>query len=252
METAPDDLIGNVTRLRALEWERQRARIGQPIVRFGDWNMYPHRIGLGFHQQYNKIFVTAGALQAPFFDPHADMAVNFGAIGSTLGHEFGHALDDQGSKFDAVGALRDWWSEAARAAYDSQTARLVRQFGAHEVMPGVALQSEQMLGEIVGDLTGALIARRAYDLYLEDHPDEANEVLGGFTGPQRFWIGLAQQARTVSSSEALRNMALNNAHPPPRPRINLIVNNLDEWYSDFGIEPDDALYLPPEQRVRLW
>ncbi len=252
LETRPDDLIGNVTRLRTLEWERQRRRIGQPIVRFGDWNMYPHRIGLGFHQQYNKIFVTAGALQAPFFDSQADMAVNFGAIGSTLGHEFGHSLDDQGSRFDSAGALRDWWSEESRAAYEAQTGLLVEQFGAYQVLPGVALRSGQMLGEIVGDLTGALIARRAFELYLEDNPGEADRMLGGFTGPQRFWIGLAQQARTVSSAEALRNMALNNAHPPPRPRINLIVNNLDEWYADWGIEPDDALYLPPEQRVRLW
>ena len=180
------------------------------------------------------------------------MAVNFGAIGSTIGHEFGHALDDQGSKFDSQGVLRNWWTDAAREAYTLQTDKLVEQFGAHEVLPGIALQSEQMLGEIVGDLTGALIARRAYELYLQDYPSEAGKVIDGYTGPQRFWIGLAQQARTVTTDEALRNMALNNAHPPPRPRINLIVNNLDEWYEDFGIDASDALYLPPEERVRLW
>ncbi len=252
LETRPDDLIGNIARLRAAEWAAQRARIGQPITRWGDWNMYPHRVGLGFHQQYNKIFITAGALLPPFFDPKADMAVNFGSIGSTIGHEFGHSLDDQGSKFDSNGALRDWWTPDARAAYQAQIERLSAQFGDYEVLPGVALQSDQMVGEIVGDLTGALIGRRAYDLYLADHPEEAGRVLDGFTGPQRYWLGLTQKTRMVASDDALRDMALRESHPPPPHSINGVLTNLEEWYRDFGVEPGSALYTAPEDRVRLW
>lgn len=252
LETLPTDLIGNVVRLREEQWARQRERIGQPIIRYGDWNMYPHRVGLGFHQQYNKIFITAGALLSPFFDPGADMAVNFGSIGSTIGHEFGHSLDDQGSRFDSRGALREWWTPDARAAYEAQTARLIEQFGDYEVLPGVALKSDQMIGEIVGDLTGALIGYRAYQLYLEDHPDEAGLVLDGFTGPQRYWLGLTQKTRMVASEEALRDMALRASHPPVPPAINGVVTNLEEWYRDFGTEEGDALFLPESERVRLW
>ncbi|MEM8725193.1 MAG: M13 family metallopeptidase [Pseudomonadota bacterium] len=252
LQTRPDDLIGNIRRLREAQRAASRARIGQPISRWGDWNMYPHRVGLGFHQQYNKIFITAGALLPPFFDPEADMAVNFGSIGSTIGHEFGHSLDDQGSKFDSRGALRDWWTPAARAAYEQRTQRLIEQFGAYEMLPGVPLKSDQMIGEIVGDLTGALIGRRAYDLYLQDHPEEASLVLGGFTGPQRYWLALTQKTRMVGNDNALRAMARQAAQPPPPFSVNGVLTNLEYWYRDFGVEPGDAMHLPEELRTPLW
>ncbi len=247
-----DDLVGNIRRLRTAEWEADKARIGAPISRWGDWNMYPHRVGLGFHQQYNKIFITAGALLPPFFDPDADVAVNFGSIGSTIGHEFGHSLDDQGSKFDSRGALRNWWTNDSRAAYDKRTFRLIEQFGEYEMLPTVALNSEQMIGEIVGDLTGALISRRAYELYLHDHPEERGIVLDGFTGPQRYWLGLTQKVRMVARDPALRDMALFWAQPSPPHSINGVVSNLDAWYRDFGIGPEHRLYRSQEERTPLW
>ncbi|WP_421789750.1 M13 family metallopeptidase [Hyphobacterium sp.] len=252
LETDPGDLIGNVRRIAEYEWAAQRARIGQPISRYGDWNMGPHRVGLGYHQQYNKIFITAGGLEPPFFDPHADAAVNFGSIGATIGHEFGHALDDQGSRFDSDGALRNWWSDWSREAYEARTSRLIEQFGAFEVLPGASLASRQMIGEIVGDLVGASIGYRAYELYAEDHYGGEPPVLDGFTGAQRFFLSAAQISRTISNEQALRSEALHASHPPARFRINGIMQNLDEWYQAFEVTEDDALYLPPEDRVRLW
>ncbi|MDJ0643821.1 MAG: M13 family metallopeptidase [Erythrobacter sp.] len=252
LRTQPGDLVGNIRRIREANWAADRTRIGQPISRWGDWNMYPHRVGLGFHQQYNKIFITAGALLPPFFDPDADMAVNFGSIGSTIGHEFGHSLDDQGSKFDSRGALRDWWTPASRAAYEERTRRLIEQFGAYEALPGVTLKSDQMIGEIVGDLTGALIGRRAYDLYLQDHPEEAGIVLDGFTGPQRYWLALVQKTRMVASEEALRSMARQASQPPPPFSVNGVLTNLEDWYRDFGVGADSSLYRPVHDRNPLW
>ncbi|WP_299295720.1 M13 family metallopeptidase [uncultured Erythrobacter sp.] len=252
LETRSDDLIGNIRRLREERWKLDLDRLGRPISRWGDWNMYPHRVGLGFHQQYNKIFITAGALLPPFFDPKADMAVNFGSIGSTSGHEFGHSLDDQGSKFDSRGALRDWWTPAARAAYEQRTRRLIEQFGDYEALPDVSLKSDQMIGEIVGDLTGALIGRRAYELYLQDHPEEAGLVLGGFTGPQRYWLALTQKTRMVANDEALRSMARQASQPPPPFSVNGVLSNLEDWYRDFEVEPGAAMYLPDELQTPLW
>ncbi|MDJ0749583.1 MAG: M13 family metallopeptidase [Woeseiaceae bacterium] len=252
LATSPDDLVGNYARILEHRWSAQRARIGQPITRFGDWNMHPHRIGAGYHQQYNKIFVTAGALLKPFFDPNADPAVNFGAIGQTIAHEFGHALDDQGSKFDRRGALRDWWSSESRTAYAERTRTLTAQFAQYSPVPGVFLAADQMTGEIVGDLVGTSIAYRAYEMYVADHYEEGAPVLDGFTGGQRFFLSTAQQSRTIATEQQLRDIARHESHPPAEFRVNGVLRNMDEWYRDFGIRPDSPLYLAPEKRIRLW
>ena len=252
LTTDPTDLVGNYARLTNYRWRLERRRIGQPITRFGDWNLFPHRIGAGYHQQYNKIFITAGALLPPFFDPNADPAVNFGAIGQTIGHEFGHAFDDQGSRFDSAGALRDWWSDASRRAYTAKTRALISQFRRFEPVVGAPLAAEQMIGEIVGDLTGASIGYRAYELYAADHFEGAPPVLNGFTGPQRFFLAMAQQYRTVATEAALRDMALHESHPPAEFRINGSVRNVAAWYRAFAVDDGAELFLPPEARVVLW
>ncbi|MDJ0761208.1 MAG: M13 family metallopeptidase [Woeseiaceae bacterium] len=250
--TRPDDLVGNYTRLMDYQWEAQRARIGRPITRYGDWNMHPHRIGAGYHQQYNKIFVTAGAMLAPFFDPNADPAVNFGAIGQTIAHEFGHALDDQGSRFDRNGVLRDWWSRESRAMYQARTGALIEQYAEYSPVSGVFLASRQMIGEIVGDLVGTSIAYRAYELYVEDHYEDGAPVLDGFTGGQRFFLSTAQQSRTIATEQQLRDIALNWSHAPARYRVNGVLRNMEEWHRDFAVKPDSSLYLDPGDRVTLW
>jgi endothelin-converting enzyme/putative endopeptidase len=252
LETQPDDLYGNYSRLVDYRWTAQKNRLGKPISRLGDWNMGAFDIGMGYHQQYNKIFITAGALLPPFYDPTADPAVNFGAVGQTLAHEFGHALDDQGSKFDRNGMLRDWWSDSSRQAYENRTSGLIRQYGEYETLPGVLLQSEQMLGEIVGDLIGTSVAIRGYELYVEDKYSDSAPVLDGFTGIQRFFLGTTQQTRTIATEEALRDMALHESHPPAEFRINGVLRNLDEWYDAFDVNENSPYYLPKEERIRLW
>ena len=250
--TDATNLVGNYARLKDYAWQLQRARIGQPISRLGDWNMYPHRIGAGYHQQYNKIFLTAGALQPPFFDPHADAAVNFGSLGQTIGHEFGHALDDQGSQFDRTGALRNWWTPTSRRAYEERTTALIEQYNRYAPVPGANLAAKQMIGEIVGDLTGTSVAFRAYELYAADHPEEAKRTLGGFSGAQRFFLATAQQSRTIATEAAMRDIALHESHPPAEFRINGVVRNVAAWYRAFSVDTDAALFLPQQQRVLLW
>ncbi|QUL37614.1 M13 family metallopeptidase [Erythrobacter sp. JK5] len=252
LATDHNNLIGNYANLSDYRWAVQRDRIGKPISRFGDWNMYPHRIGAGYHQQYNKIFITAGALLPPFFDPNADPAVNFGAIGETIAHEFGHALDDQGSQFDRNGALRNWWSPGSRAAYEQQTDALIEQFEKYEPVAGVRLKADQMIGEIVGDLVGTSIAFRAYELYAEDHYQNGPPVLDGFTGYQRFFLATAQQTRTIATDDALREIANHETHPPSEFRVNGVLRNMEAWYRHFEISEDSSLYLSPEERVVLW
>lgn len=252
LETKPDDLFGNYARLQHYRWAAQLARIGQPITRYGDWNMGPHAIGMGYHQQYNKIFITAGALLPPFFDPEADPAVNFGAVGQTIGHEFGHALDDQGSKFDSKGILRNWWSDASREAYEAKTRGLIEQFKHYEPLPGVHLAADQMIGEIVGDLVGTSIAYRAYELYSEDHYGGDAHIFDGFTGAQRFFLGTTQQTRTMATDDTTREIALHETHPPAEFRINGILRNLEEWYTAFQLDEQAKLFLPENQRIRLW
>lgn len=214
--------------------------------------MFPHRVGLGYHQQYNKIFITACALVAPFFDPNANIAVNFGSIGSTIAHEFGHFLDDQGAKFDSKGALRNWWSNRSRLQFEVRTQRLIDQFGTYELLAGVALKSDQMIGEIVGDLSGVLVGRRAYELYLNDHPEEQELVLDGYTGAQRYWLGLTQKVRMVANESALREMALFWSQPVPPHGVNGIVSNVDAWYEDFAISPGQAFYRAKQDRTPIW
>ncbi len=250
--TRPDDLVGNYARILEYGWASQANRVGRPVSRFGDWNMHPHRIGAGYHQQYNKIFVTAGALLPPFFDPNADPAVNFGAIGTTIAHEFGHALDDQGSRFDRSGALRNWWTEESRIDYNGRTEALVAQFAAYSPLPGVYLAADQMIGEIVADLAGASIAYRAYQMYVADHYADGAPTIDGYSGGQRFFMSIAQQSRTIATENALRDEALHASHPPAEFRINGVVRNMDEWYSEFDVGPNDELYLEPESRIRLW
>ena len=252
LETAPDDLLGNYGRLVDHRWAQEHKRIGAPIDRYGDWNMYPHRIGAGYHQQYNKIFVTAGALLPPFFDSNADPAVNFGSVGQTIAHEFGHALDDQGSKFDSNGALRDWWSDESRSAYRERTSALAEQFKMYSPVDGVYLAADQMVGEIVGDLAGASVAHRAYELYSDEQYNEGPPILDGFTGSQRFFLGAAQQARTIATESAMRDIALHESHPVAEFRINGIMTHLDAWYDAFEMGPDASYYRAVSDRIMLW
>ncbi|MDX1408384.1 MAG: M13 family metallopeptidase, partial [Saprospiraceae bacterium] len=191
----------------------------------------------------------AAILQPPFFDMNADDAVNYGAIGAVIGHEIGHGFDDQGSTFDGDGALRNWWTDQDREEFEARTAALVEQYSQFEVLEGLKVNGEFTLGENIGDLGGLSIALKAYQMSLNG---EEAPVMDGFTGIQRVFLGWAQAWRKKSREEALRTQVNTDPHSPAPFRVNGVVRNIPEFYTAFDVQPGDALYLPPEERVKIW
>ena len=188
-------------------------------------------------------------MQPPLFDPNADPAVNYGAIGAVIGHEMGHGFDDQGAKSDANGVLRSWWSADDMASFEKLTARLAAQYDAFEALPGLQVNGKLTLGENIGDNGGVSVALAAYRLSLAGKPVP---VLDGYSGEQRFFLAWAQVWRTQLRESALRNLVLADPHSPPEFRVNGVVRNLDAWYDAFGVREGHKLYLPPRQRVTIW
>jgi putative endopeptidase len=199
----------------------------------------------------NEIVFPAAILQPPFFNLSADPAVNYGAIGAVIGHEMGHGFDDQGAKSDGDGNLRDWWTAEDKANFEKLQDKLVAQFNA--LCPfdegRTCVDGELTLGENIGDLGGLSLAYRAYRLSLGG---EEAPVIDGTTGDQRFFMAWAQVWRSKLREKTARQYLVTDPHSPPKYRVNGIVRNFDEWYRAFGVTEDDALYLPPEERVRIW
>ncbi|MFN3609017.1 MAG: M13 family metallopeptidase [Hyphomonas sp.] len=224
------------------------------------WFMTPQTVNAYYNPAFNEIVFPAGILQPPFFNLSADPAVNYGAIGGVIGHEMGHGFDDQGAKFSATGALSNWWTEEDQAAFRQLGDALVAQYDSYCPLDEgkTCVNGRLGLGENIGDLGGLSMAYRAYQLSLDTNgdgtisEDEQAPVIDGFTGDQRFFLGWAQIWRSNYRDEALRQQLQTGPHSPPQYRINGVVRNLDEWYTAFGITEDDALYLPPEERVRIW
>jgi endothelin-converting enzyme/putative endopeptidase len=242
------DLLGNVVRLA--RFNRQRARASLGASNAPDYPVTPQSSNGYYFAQANSITLEAGLLRPPFFDPAADPAVNYGAIGVFIGHEMGHAFDDQGSRYDAQGRVRDWWSAASRASFDQRISALKSQYGAYEALPGLKVDGALTLGENIADLGGLEAAYAAYQLYLAR--TGPSPVLDGLTGDQRFFLAQAQTRRTKLREDVARQLAAVDAHSPPILRINAVMRNNDAWYATFGVGPDDRLYLTPEQRVRIW
>ncbi len=252
VEIRADDLIGNSQRLRQWQWQDSLARLGEP-VRDWEWFMTPQTVNAYYSSTRNEIVFPAAILQPPFFDPWADPAVNFGAIGGVIGHEMGHGFDDQGSRSDADGVLRNWWTDTARERFEERTATLVAQYDAFEPLEGENIQGDLALGENIGDLGGLSIAHHAYHLYLQDNHGGSAPELDGTTGDQRFFMAWAQVWRNLwADDEALRGQLIRGPHSPPKYRVNGVVRNIDAWYEAFDIDSDSELYLPPEQRVSIW
>jgi putative endopeptidase len=192
----------------------------------------------------------AGILQPPFFDPNADDAVNYGEIGATIGHEISHGFDDQGSKYDGDGVLRNWWTATDRENFDARTATLAGQYDKYEPIPGVHINGKLTLGENIADLAGLVIAYKAYHIALGGKPAP---VLNGYTGDQRFYLAYAQSWREKHTPDSLRVQLLSNPHSPSEYRVNGVVRNDDGWYAAFPeIKAGDKYYLPPGSRVHLW
>ena len=243
-----NDLIGTIKSGNAWQWNDMISKLGGPIDR-GEWGMNPQTVNAYYRPSLNEIVFPAAILQAPFFDPAADAAVNYGGIGAVIGHEMGHGFDDQGRKTDGNGEQRDWWTQEDAAAYEERTALLAEQYDAFEPLPGLNLNGRLTLGENIGDLTGITMAYQAYKRSLngKDAP-----VIDGFTGDQRFFLAYGQIWQRKFRDEALRTQVKNGPHSPGEFRANGIVRNFDAWYEAFNVQPGDALYLPPEKRVKIW
>lgn len=242
------DLLGNVQRSDLFEWHYHLDRIDQPTDR-NEWLMTPSTINAYYTQNFNSIFFPAAILQAPFFDPHADDAVNYGGIGAVIGHEISHGFDDQGSKYDGDGQLKSWWTDADRKSFEQRTGMLVNQFNSFEALPGMHVNGQLTLGENIGDLSGLTVALKAYHLSLDGKPAP---VLNGFTGDQRFFLSWAQVWQGKYRESEQRKRLLADPHSPARFRVNGTVRNVDDWYTAFDVKQGAKAYLPQDQRVKLW
>ncbi len=244
-----DDLLGNVRRAAAFETDRQLAKLGGPVDR-GEWFMTPQTVNAYYNPGMNEIVFPAAILQPPFFDSEADDAVNYGAIGSVIGHEIGHGFDDQGSRYDGTGNLVDWWTEDDRARFDALANTLIEQYAGFEprALPGRTVNGALTVGENIGDLGGLTIAYAAYRIATEGGEPP---VIDGFTGAQRFFLGWGQVWRSKErEAEAIRLLSI-DPHSPPEFRAN-VVRNLHEFYAAFDVVEGDALWLPEDARVRIW
>ena len=248
LEVKRDDLLGNVRRASLWDWHRQLARLDKPVDR-SEWQMLPQEINAYYNPQNNEIVFPAAILEPPFFDPNADDAVNYGAIGAIIGHEIGHGFDDQGRKFAPDGSLNDWWTKADNDAFTQRANQLVSQYSAYEVLPGLKVNGANTLGENIGDLGGISMAYHAYHLALKGA--EA-PVLDGLTGDQRFFLSFAQVWRAKYRDGVMRELVMSDVHSPPYFRVNGVVRNVDAWYKAFDVQAGDKLYLAPEQRVSIW
>lgn len=250
LEVRNGDLFGNMERASQFEWDYRRNRLGQRVDE-GEWGMTPQTINAYYNAVKNEIVFPAAILQPPFFDPNADPAVNYGAIGGVIGHEISHGFDDQGRKSDGDGMLRDWWTAEDTAKFEAQAAKLATQYEAHEFagVPGVRINGRNSMGENIGDLGGIHIAHEAYRMSLNGKPAP---VIDGFTGDQRFFMGWAQVWRTLWRDEALRQQLVNGIHSPGQIRAAGPLRNTDAWYEAFNVKPGDKLYIAPEDRVRIW
>ena len=248
LKVDPDDLIGTVKSANLWEWKDMISDLGGPIDKT-KWYMNPQTVNAYYNPSLNEIVFPAAILQAPFFDPNADAAVNYGGIGAVIGHEMGHGFDDQGSKSDGNGEQRNWWSESDLAAFKERSDALVGQYNEFEPLPDLNVNGELTLGENIGDLTGITMAYAAYKKSLNG---KEAPVIEGLTGDQRFFLSYGQIWQRKFREEALRNRVKTDPHSPGEYRANGIVRNFDEWYVAFDVQPGDALYLPPEKRVKIW
>jgi putative endopeptidase len=250
LEIRRDDLVGNQRRAAAFALDYQLDKLGKPVDRT-EWIMTPQTVDAYYNPGMNEIVFPAAILQPPFFDMTADDAVNYGGIGSVIGHEIGHGFDDQGAKYDGDGNLKDWWTAADKKEFHKRTQALIEQYNAFEPeqLPGSHVNGALTIGENIGDLGGVTIAHKAYMISLQG---KSPPVIDGFIGPQRLFIGWAQVWRGKYRDAALSRMLATNPHSPPEFRCNGVVRNLREFYDAFDVKKGDKLWLPAKDRVRIW
>ncbi|MFV0633087.1 M13 family metallopeptidase [Demequina sp.] len=253
LTATPDDLLANVRSASAFEEDWEWSKIGKPVDR-SEWLMTPQTVNAYYLPLANEIAFPAAILQPPFFHPSADAAINYGGIGSVIGHEIGHGFDDQGSKYNGTGALEDWWTEEDRSAFMERANVLIEQFNGYspkQLDGSHFVNGALTVGENIGDLAGVEIALKAYEIALGTPIAEAPEV-DGLTALQRFFFGYALTERMKVRSEALITRISTDPHSPSEFRVNGVVRNIDAWYEAFGVSEDDELWLASEDRVNIW
>ncbi len=248
LQVSPTDVVGDLRAYQGFEWARQVERLDKPVDR-SEWGMTPQTVNAYYNPTQNEIVFPAAILAPPYFDPRADDAANYGAIGGVIGHEMTHGFDDQGRRFDGSGALTDWWTPQDAARFDAAAAKLNAQFDTYTPFPGVHVKGAQTTGENIADLGGLLIALDAYHASLHGR---SAPVIDGLTGDQRFFLAYAQSWRDKRREDALRQQLASDVHSPEVYRVNGVVRNIDGWYASFAVTPDKALYLAPAARVRIW
>jgi putative endopeptidase len=241
-------LFENARSIRQFFWRESVHDLNAPTDR-SEWYMMPQTVNAYYMASFNQIVFPAAILEPPFFDPNADPAANYGAIGAVIGHEMGHGFDDQGSKYDAKGIKRDWWTEQDLAKFKSRTATLVEQFSGYESIPGFFIDGAYTLGENIGDLGGVEVA---FDAYQRSLNGEVAPIIDGLTGEQRFFLAYAQAWRVIRREDLALRLLKSDSHSPPKYRVNGILRNIDAWYDAFDVKPEHALWLAPEERVQIW
>jgi putative endopeptidase len=247
VEIRADDLVGNVRHAAEWDWRFHVDRLNGPVDR-SDWLITP-QTNDAYNGSLRDVVLPAGVLQPPMFDPAADPAINYGAIGAYFGHELTHGFDDQGRKLDFKGELRDWWTPADAQEFEARAKRLAAQYSSYEPVPGIHINGDRTLGENIADLGGLNVALDAYHLSLRGQPAP---VIDGFTADQRVFLGWAQDWRGKVRDDFLRNQVVSDPHSPRAFRVIGPMRNIDAWYAAFGVKAGEAYYLVPDQRVRLW
>jgi putative endopeptidase len=248
LEVKSGDLYGDIKRSREFEWTYRLARFHKPVDRT-EWGMTPQTVNAYYNPTMNEIVFPAAILQPPFFDPHADPAINYGGIGGVIGHEISHGFDDQGRKSDGTGRLADWWTAEDATKFKARTDRLGAQYSANSPLPGEHIQGGLTMGENIGDMGGINLALDAYHASLHGQPAP---VIDGLTGDQRVFLGWAQVWRQKIRDSALVQQLHTDPHSPATARVNEVVRNVDAWYAAFDVKPGDKLYLAPADRVHIW
>ena len=248
LEVVKGDALGNAQRAARFATQFELNKLGKPIDR-EEWGMTPQTVNAYYNPEMNEIVFPAAILQAPFFDPKADDAVNYGGIGAVIGHEISHGFDDQGSQYDGKGNLRDWWTKEDHEKFAAKTSVLIKQYSAFSPLPGYNVNGELTLGENIADNSGLAIAYKAYKLSLNGIPAP---VLKGLTGDQRFFTGFAQVWRGKMRDQATIVRIKTDPHSPGEFRANGTLRNMPGFYQSFGVKEGDKMYLPPQDRVSIW
>lgn len=250
LDIKDDSYFDNNVRANEFEYRDRMSRMGQPVDK-KEWNMLPQTVNAYYSAVNNEIVFPAAILQSPFFDPNADIAANYGAIGAVIGHEITHGFDDNGSKYDANGNLMNWWQEADVLGFSKLTGRLADQYSKYQVGDSLYVNGKLTLGENIADLGGLSIAYDAFMLYLQQHPEE-NVVKDGFTAEQRFFIGFAQIWKNNARPEALRQLVLTDPHSPGEYRVKGTLSNMPAFHKAFDVRPGQAMYRSKSEIIQIW